>query len=177
MKTIYTAIFLISGLLLPALSSAQIAAVDQTSPSQVASLIADGALFVDVRETNEVEVLAYGLEEVINLPLSELPERLAELPRDRNIIIACRSGKRSMKAIALLHENDFDQLINLKGGIIAWETEGLAVAKQDRDLLVAPAGKKQCCAGKKGATAEQEACGKKGKSKAQGKSCCSGREE
>lgn len=189
MKTINLFFILFSSLLLPALATAQSPAVEQVNSVDVAALLADGALFVDVREINEVEVLAYELPGVLNLPLSVLSDRLAELPQDRPVVLACRSGNRSGKAAALLAENGFTQLYNLTGGIIAWETAGLPVSKIDRaaDLMSTPNTPKACCSAKgagqgaaksccgskaAGAEAEKSSCDEKGKGK--GKSCCAG---
>jgi adenylyltransferase/sulfurtransferase len=54
------------------------------------------------------------------LPLPELPQRLGELDRDREMVVHCKSGVRSQKAIALLRQQGFTKLKNLKGGILAW---------------------------------------------------------
>jgi rhodanese-related sulfurtransferase len=191
MKTIIFLALLLGILVLPSQTFGQNSAVQEVAPAAIANVLTEGALFVDVRETNEVEVLAYDLPGMINVPLSELPNRLAELPRNRPIVLAGRSGTRSLKAAALLSENDFTQLFNLTGGIIAWEAAELPVTKTDRTKATMPAGKKQCCASsakeetagksccadKAGAASEKASCGGgkgKGKGMAKGKSCCSG---
>ena len=48
---------------------------------------------------------------------------VSELPRDREIVVTCRSGGRSAKAAAALAELGFDKLYNLEGGILAWAKE------------------------------------------------------
>lgn len=186
MKTIQVLALLFGVLLLPAQAFAQFGdGVQEVNPEGVAAMLAEGALFVDVRETNEVEVLAYDLPGVMSLPLSELPDRLAELSSEQPIILACRSGKRSLKAAQLLSENNFDQLFSLAGGIIAWEAAELPVKHATRDTEMMGKGKKQCCAGgKSGNSTEKACCSKKaeGKSakascgggKGKGKSCCAG---
>lgn len=189
MKTFNLFIILFSTLLVPGLTTAQSTAVEQVNAADVAALLADGALFVDVREVNEVEVLAFELPGVLNLPLSVLSDRLEELPRDRPVVLACRSGNRSVKAAALLAENGFTQLYTLTGGIIAWETAGLPVRKIDRAAYqmstsntpkaccsakgAGQGAAKSCCGSKAaGAEAGKASCGEKGKGK--GKSCCAG---
>jgi len=186
MKTINFLALLLGILVLPSQAFGQNIAVQEVAPDAVAAVLTEGALFVDVRETNEVEVLAYDLPGLINVPLSELPDRLAELPLNRAIVVAGRSGKRSLKAAALLSENNFTQVFNLTGGIIAWEAAELPVTKTDRTTATMPAGKKQCCAPngkeepmgksccakKTGAASAKASCGEMGKAK--GKSCCSG---
>src|ERR1700682_1934730 len=54
------------------------------------------------------------------LPLPSLPQRFRELDRDRELVVHCKSGMRSQKAIQFLREQGFTKLLNLKGGILAW---------------------------------------------------------
>lgn len=73
---------------------------------------------LDVRNPEEIAICRIAGSTVI--PLPELPNRLAELQRDRAMIVHCKSGVRSAKAIALLNEAGFSRLQNLTGGILAW---------------------------------------------------------
>ncbi len=54
------------------------------------------------------------------LPLPELPQRLGELDKAREMVVHCKSGMRSQKAIAFLRQQGFTKLRNLQGGILAW---------------------------------------------------------
>src|SRR5690606_15775902 len=63
---------------------------------------ADDLFVLDVREHHEVEICRIAGTTVI--PLGELPARLAELPRDRDIVVHCKVGGRSAKAVTLLRE-------------------------------------------------------------------------
>jgi len=54
------------------------------------------------------------------LPLPELPQRFGELDRDREMIVHCKSGMRSAKAVAFLRDQGFAKVRNLKGGILEW---------------------------------------------------------
>ncbi len=54
------------------------------------------------------------------LPLPDLPQRFGELDRNREMVVHCKSGMRSQKAIAFLRQQGFTKLKNLKGGILAW---------------------------------------------------------
>ena len=57
------------------------------------------------------------------IPLGDLPNRLAEIPQGSaapEVIVHCKSGARSAKAVALLRERGFTNVRNLKGGILAW---------------------------------------------------------
>ncbi|HXG11371.1 MAG TPA: molybdopterin-synthase adenylyltransferase MoeB [Gemmataceae bacterium] len=73
---------------------------------------------LDVRNPEEYRICR--LPGSVLLPLPELPRRFGELDRDREMIVHCKSGVRSAKAIAFLRQQGFTKLKNLKGGILAW---------------------------------------------------------
>jgi adenylyltransferase/sulfurtransferase len=73
---------------------------------------------LDVREPNEYQICR--IEGSTLIPLGELANRTAELDRDRDIVVHCKMGGRSAKAVALLQERGFTRVRNLKGGILAW---------------------------------------------------------
>jgi adenylyltransferase/sulfurtransferase len=73
---------------------------------------------LDVREPREWDIAH--IEGATLIPLGELPKRMNELPKDQDIIVQCKTGVRSAKAVNLLRESGFDHVQNLKGGIIAW---------------------------------------------------------
>jgi rhodanese-related sulfurtransferase len=75
-------------------------------------------LVLDVRERWELE--AARLPDTLDIPMMEIPQRLAELPRDRDIVVMCHGGVRSLKVAYFLAQNGFTQVTNLAGGIHAW---------------------------------------------------------
>ena len=76
-------------------------------------------LFVlDVRNPNEFQICR--IPGTVFLPLPELPNRFAEVPKDREVIVHCKSGMRSAKAIEFLKSQGYTKLVNLTGGILAW---------------------------------------------------------
>lgn len=84
--------------------------------------VQNGALLLDVREQNE-----YDEERIAGaqlLPLSELMARFDELPKDREIIAQCRSGKRSAQATDFLRSQGYD-VTNMEGGILRWKAQNL----------------------------------------------------
>lgn len=83
----------------------------------------------DVREADEVQEQAYVAREVLHIPLSELENRLTEVPKDKVLVMACRSGRRSQQACDILQANGFKQVTNMEGGMLAWEAQGLPVRK------------------------------------------------
>lgn len=84
-------------------------------------------VLVDVREQAEWDEAH--IEGAIFLPLSELEARFSELPKDKALILQCRSGKRSMNAAHFLAEKGYTDLTNLEGGILAWMDEGFDVVE------------------------------------------------
>ena len=75
-------------------------------------------LVLDVREPRELE--AARLSGTLDIPMMEIPKRLAELPRDRDLVVMCHGGVRSLKVAQYLIQNGFSQVANLTGGIHAW---------------------------------------------------------
>jgi len=78
-------------------------------------------LLLDVREPDELEISR--LAEVIAIPMGEIPTRVAELDRDANIVVVCRSGGRSAQIVAYLQAAGFPNVRNLDGGMNAWATQ------------------------------------------------------
>ena len=73
---------------------------------------------LDVREPNEFQICR--IEGAQLIPLGELPRRTAELDPNRDLVVHCKVGGRSARAVALLQERGFNRIHNLKGGILAW---------------------------------------------------------
>jgi len=84
-----------------------------------------GALLVDVREPNEWEKTRVG--GALLIPLGDVETRRDEIPKDRDVILICRSGRRSADAQATLERHGYDRVANLEGGILAWIDAGLPV--------------------------------------------------
>lgn len=82
-----------------------------------------GALIVDVREPNEYHQLR--AQGAVLLPLGRLSTRVQDLPRDREILLMCRTGGRSSNATQFLAANGFENVTNVSGGIVAWHEAGL----------------------------------------------------
>ncbi|HLM92115.1 MAG TPA: molybdopterin-synthase adenylyltransferase MoeB [Thermoplasmata archaeon] len=79
---------------------------------------ADPPLLLDVREPGEWEVVH--LPNATLIPRGELPDRVTEIARARAVVVYCRSGQRSSQATRLLLELGFQNVRNLKGGLLAW---------------------------------------------------------
>lgn len=79
-------------------------------------------VLLDVREDWEYMVSNI---DGIHIPLGELPQRVSEIEHEKTseLIVMCRAGGRSAKAIEYLTANGFTNVINLKGGMKAWGKE------------------------------------------------------
>ncbi|MGE7690840.1 FAD-dependent oxidoreductase [Lysinibacillus sp. NPDC097214] len=88
----------------------------QVKVDEVRGLIENNAYFLDVRERNEFE--AGHLIHAHNIPLSELRERLDEIPQDRRVYVHCRSGQRSYNAVMTLQNNGFSNVFNVAGSFL-----------------------------------------------------------
>ena len=76
---------------------------------------------LDVR--NLQEVLFSKIKKSIHIPMNEIPERFDELDKNKEIIVQCKSGKRSAKVCEYLITQNFTNIKNLRGGILAWAQE------------------------------------------------------
>ncbi len=101
---------------------------DPTMPSITVDELAaridagDDLFIIDVRQPEEeAEGTIPGAKLI---PLATLPGRIGELPADREILVHCKSGGRSARAVTLLHEAGFPRAVNVTGGINAWNAAG-----------------------------------------------------
>ena len=94
------------------------------TPQEAREAVAAGALLLDVRRADEIaERHIPGSTWIL---LDELQARVAELPRDRQIVVQCKSGGRSLRAANWLLGQGFDA-VNMAGGIDEWQQLGLPV--------------------------------------------------
>lgn len=78
-------------------------------------------ILIDVRNPDEFE---YCNIQGKLIPMSQIPERYSEIPKDKAVVIYCHHGSRSKKVIQWLQDNfDYKNLYNLEGGIHAWSCE------------------------------------------------------
>ncbi|MBX9687239.1 MAG: MBL fold metallo-hydrolase [Candidatus Obscuribacterales bacterium] len=89
---------------------------------------ADAPNVLDVR--TETEWQGKHIDGVINIPLNQLNRRLAEVPRNKRLIVHCLGGYRSMIAASILEANGFENLTDLAGGINAWLDESYPVTRE-----------------------------------------------
>jgi hydroxyacylglutathione hydrolase len=88
----------------------------------------DPPLLLDIR--NPRERVTKHIDGSVNVPLNHLQERIAEIPRDRRIAVHCAGGYRSSIAASILHQYGITNLIEMAGGLAAWDAAKLPVVSQ-----------------------------------------------
>ncbi len=103
---------------------------ERLSAPMVAEELAGGdpPLVLDIR--NPREWAARHIEHSVNVPLNHLQERIAEIPRDRRIAVHCAGGYRSSIAASILHQYGITNLIEMAGGLAAWDAAKLPVVAE-----------------------------------------------
>ncbi|KRF32066.1 MULTISPECIES: rhodanese-like domain-containing protein [Paenibacillus] len=95
--------------------------MDTILPSEIKERLDRGEqlAIVDVREDDEVA--AGIIPGAKHIPLAQLPDRLSEIPQVEELILVCRSGNRSGRAISFLEAQGYKGLKNMTGGMLEWE--------------------------------------------------------
>ncbi len=81
----------------------------------------DDFVLLDVREDDELATAS--LPGVTHIPMAEISGRLADVPRERDVVVMCHGGSRSARVAAYLQQNGYVRVANLAGGIDAWSQE------------------------------------------------------
>ena len=86
-------------------------------------------ILLDVRTVKEYQ--SGHIKDSINIPHAQLIQNINLLDqyRDQPIVVFCRSGRRAQLVIDTLIENKFDQIVNLEGDMLVWETSGFPVVQ------------------------------------------------
>jgi len=105
--------------------------VPAIAPEDFAAMLKNGAhpFVLDLRD--EQEFKSYHLKGAVNIPLDDLRTRLRNLPRDRDIVLACHAGQQSIVGARLLRHLGIERVKRLDGGIIAWQQKGLPLVSSD----------------------------------------------
>jgi len=89
------------------------------------ALVNSEAVIIDVRETDELELESIPLDRVLYHPMSVIMDRLQNISKDQNIILACPVGVRSARVSNLLGRLGYSHVANLDGGLKNWRSIGL----------------------------------------------------
>jgi len=95
--------------------------VVELTPQEVAEKLAKSpatVVLLDVREPSERDQAV--IEPSLHIPMGEVPERIDELPKDRELVVYCHGGFRSAMIAGFLESRGFPSVANMTGGIDAW---------------------------------------------------------
>src|SRR5271155_4561225 len=103
---------------------------ERGTPAMVAEELAgaEPPIVLDIRNPGEWK--AKHIPQSLNIPLNHLQERLAEIPRGRRIAVHCAGGYRSSIAAGILHQHGTTNLIEMAGGLAAWDAAKLPVVSE-----------------------------------------------
>ncbi|MBU3927578.1 MAG: rhodanese-like domain-containing protein [Bacteroidetes bacterium] len=82
-----------------------------------------GAFILDVREQSEWD--QFHIPGATLIPLGELPNRLNEVPKDKTVVVVCRTGHRSAQGRDILLNAGFTQVTSMTGGVTEWQAQRL----------------------------------------------------
>jgi rhodanese-related sulfurtransferase len=97
----------------------------EISTDQAYQKYQQGAYFLDVRTQEEWN--EYHAPNTTLIPLDQLPSRLSEIPRDKEIVVVCRSGNRSQQGRDILLSGGFSPVTSMAGGLNEWRDKGYPI--------------------------------------------------
>lgn len=118
--------------------------VKEICPTTTQEWVKRGALLVDVREKEEVEQLAYNVPNIINIPLSVFEDDYNKIPKDKEVVVVCKSGGRSLRAAGFLVNHGYTNVVNMEHGMIRWATKGFPT-KGDTSSVIQDSQGVGCC--------------------------------
>jgi rhodanese-related sulfurtransferase len=101
--------------------------VKEICPTTTQEWIKNGALLVDVREPEEVTFMAYDVPHILHIPLTDFESRFYEIPKDQAVVMVCKSGGRSLRAAGFLIHQGYNNVVNMKEGILGWSQKGFPI--------------------------------------------------
>ncbi|MCB1357921.1 MAG: rhodanese-like domain-containing protein [Maritimibacter sp.] len=117
----------------------------EVCPTTSQRLLGEGALLVDTREPADVARTGFAGCEVLTIPLSAFEDRWAEVPRDRDVILADAAPERSLKATYFLMYQGYERAMNMQHGLARWVARGFPITGSDEGVESAAAAS-SCCA-------------------------------
>jgi rhodanese-related sulfurtransferase len=98
----------------------------EVSVAEAAQKRDQGAFILDVRQPEEWT--QFHIPGATLIPLGELPNRLNEVPKDKPIVVVCRTGHRSASGRDILLQAGFTSVTSMAGGVTEWQAQGLPIA-------------------------------------------------
>ena len=102
--------------------------VQDITPEQLKGVQNEVAI-IDVREDHEWTGELGHINTAQLIKLSTIPENVAKIPKDKTVVMVCRSGGRSAQATAYLKQQGYENIYNMRGGMIQWNQLGLPVSQ------------------------------------------------
>lgn len=84
-------------------------------------------LLIDVREQAEYD--AGHIPGITLIPMGDIANRLADIPKDKTVVVSCQSGRRSSQVASFLQEQGYTNIHDLQGGFSAWQQAGLPIER------------------------------------------------
>lgn len=97
----------------------------EISVVEAAKLRDQGAFILDVREQSEWD--QFHIPGAMLIPLGSLPDQLAKIPRDKTVIVVCRTGRRSAEGRDILLKAGYEKVTSMAGGVTEWQSKGLPI--------------------------------------------------
>lgn len=97
------------------------------TPKDSYDLCQKGAIIVDVRESYMSSFKMFRIKNIIYLPFSDLEQSYMQLPADKPLIFADSVGLKSRESVLFMKDHGYQNIANLAGGIVDWESDGLPV--------------------------------------------------
>ena len=99
--------------------------VPEITPTELKARIdaGDVPVLVDVREYYEADIADLPDVDQLRIPTAEFVARMGELDRSKELVIYCRSGRRSEWAARILLDRGYERVLNLKDGVLGWREE------------------------------------------------------
>jgi len=121
MRTYKIAVILLAALVLFGCAKAPDQGYQDISAKDLYSILQNekGYKLIDVREPSELEETGF-IPGAVNIPLGQLEKRAGEIPRDKKVIIYCRTGRRSAEGAKILAGKGYTRVYNLEKGIVGW---------------------------------------------------------
>jgi len=94
----------------------------EISVSKAVQAQTEGAFILDVREPSEWQ--QFHIAGATLIPLGELQSRLSEVPQDVEVVVVCRTGRRSAEGRDILKDAGYTNVTSMAGGVTEWQAEG-----------------------------------------------------
>jgi rhodanese-related sulfurtransferase len=129
---LFFSLFIIIFMIIQSYFGDKMAGYASVSPEQAVRLINDGAFVLDVRSVDEYRT--GHLSNAKNIPVSDLMQKLESLSAHKTdtVLVYCETGVRSARACGMLAKAGFEKAHNLSGGVVAWKSSNLPLAKYGR---------------------------------------------